>query len=220
MFPIRPHDKQVPVKERNGGAYDEAERAAEEEEGGGEGEEVVEDEAAPAEEEEEEEEQADDDTVNAVRLRPSLECFACSVLCLHIIPGMQFFPPIASLLCDFPSSHFCPFTSSCRHRAPTLSSPPGVVSVSTLTASVPSPDVKPSLSHMSWFSFHALPHTPRVSLLTVNRPSASFVDDALLWLLSPPLTLSFLPAGTGGGGRGAGGFSCFWVCQHVCPCQR
>lgn len=34
------------------------------------------------------------------------------------------------------------------------------------------------------------------------------MDDTLLWLqlLSPSLTLSFLPAGPGGGGRGAGGF--------------
>lgn len=74
FFPTPPHDKEVPVEERNGNAHEQAA----DEEGGGEGqegEEVVEDEAAPAEAEEEQEEAEDqiveetgevtDDTVNA-----------------------------------------------------------------------------------------------------------------------------------------------------------
>lgn len=90
-FPFPPHDKEVPVEERNGDAHEETEQAADEEEGGGEGEEgeeVVEEEAAPAEEEEEEDQaleetdEVTDDTVNAARPESTAPPSIPGMLCL------------------------------------------------------------------------------------------------------------------------------------------
>lgn len=146
FFPIPPHDKEVPVEERNGDAHDEAEQAADEEEGGGEGvegEEVVEDEGAPAEAEEEQEEEDDqvveetdevtDDTVNAALPESTSPPSVPGMLCLlrpsssPSFPECSVFPlSFASLLCVLPSLFIrLPprrhFSSSHRHLAPTLS---------------------------------------------------------------------------------------------------